>query len=102
MSDYYDGIDREAEKEQISFDKVYAWWDSLSDEEQYNTMLNWYPNEFTEDDDADAFFGDMPSDKQLWIYKRENKLTEEDIEGRKDMAGDMECHRRIVEGDDIE
>ena len=65
-------------------------------------MLDWYPNELTEDDDADAFFGNMPNDKQLWVYKRENKLTEEDIEGQKDMAGDVEYEERKLRGDDME
>jgi len=101
MSDYYNGIDREREKEQRILDKCYEWWDSLSEEEQYNLMLDWYPNEFDEDDDGDSFFGDMPNDKQLWIWKRENKLTEEDIEGQKDLAGDMEYEERKLRGDEI-
>ena len=98
MSDYYNGVDREREKEQRLMDSCYAWWDSLSEEEQYNLMQDWYPNDFTEDDDADKFFGDMPNDKQLWIYKRENKLTDEDIEGQKDIAGDFEYEERKLRG----
>lgn len=93
--------DKGGEKEQMFMDKCYAWWDSLSDEEQYNLILNWYPNEFTEDDDADSFFGDMPHSTQLWIWKRENKLTDEDIEGQKDIAGDMEYEERKLRGRDV-
>ena len=102
MSNYYNGIDIEREKEQLLIDKCYAWWDSLSKEEQYNLMQDWYPNEFEEDDDADKFFGDMPNNKQLWIWKRENKYTEEDMQAKVDNIGDMECHKRMVEGDDID
>lgn len=103
MSDYYDGIDREGEKEQILFDKVYAWWDSLSDEEQYNIIATRYADyPITKETDIDKFFGDMPNDTQLWMYKRENESTDEDIEGQKGIAGDMEYEERKLKGDDIE
>ena len=101
MSDYYDGIDREGEKEQILMGKMYAWWNSLSDEEQHKLMYD-YINEFTEDDDADSFFGDMDSDTQLWIWKRENKITEEDMQAKADSIGDIEYDRHKVEGDEME
>lgn len=74
--DYYDGIDREREKEQDLMNEVYEWWDSLCEEEQYNLMMDWYPNETTEDDDGDSFFGDLPSETQIWIWKRENGYDE--------------------------
>ena len=102
MPDYYDGIFREVEKEKRLLSKIYDWWDSLSDEEQYNLMLGWYPNEFTEDDDADDFFGNLANSTQLWIWKRENKLTEEDIQGQVDMATDMKIEERKLRGDGIE
>ena len=99
MPDYYNGIDREREKERILMDKVYAWWDSLSDEEQHNLMQDYYPNEFTEDDVADDFFGDMSNDNQLWIWKRETDPTAElTKEEKDDIVGDMEAHRKMVEG----
>ena len=102
MSDYYDGIDREGEMEQRLMDKVYEWWDSLGEQEQYDLILDWYPNELNEDDDVDSFFGDMPNEKQLWIWKRENNLTDEDIEGQKDMAGDAEYEeRKLMESEDF-
>ena len=94
--------DKEKEMEMREMQKVYEWWDNLSEEEQYNLILDWYPNDFTEDDDADSFFGDMPNDKQLWIWQRENNITEENIQGQKDIAGDFEYEERKLEGDDIE
>jgi len=103
MSDYYDGIDREGERMQRLMDKVYEWWDSLSEEEQYNLMLDWYPNNFNyEECSADDFFGGMPSNMQLWIYKRENNLTEEDIQGQRDRAIDMQIEEKRLRGDDME
>jgi len=72
MGEYYNGVNREREKEQGLMDKVCDWWDSLS------------------------------SVEQLWIWKRENKLTDEDMQGQKDIANDAECHRKMVEGSEIE
>ena len=100
--DYYSGVNREEDERVKLMDEIYDWWDSLTEEEQYNLMLDWYPNDFMEDDNADSFFGDMDSDKQLWIWKRENKLTEGDIQGQKDIAGDMEYEERKLRGDDME
>lgn len=53
--------------------EVYDWWESLSEQEQFDIMLNWYPEEVHKDTDIDKMFGDMPSDYQMWIYKREGK-----------------------------
>ena len=91
MSNYYNGINKVEDKQVKLQDQVYDWWDSLSEEEQHNLMMDWYPNDFTKDkyDDADSFFGDLPSSTQLWIWKRENHLTEEDIEGQRDRALDI-------------
>ena len=94
-------FDREREKEQDLMDEVYRWWDSLNDEEQYNLMLDWYPNEFTEDENADAFFGDMPNETQLWIYQRENKCTEEDLQAKEDFVCDLEFERRRVDKNEL-
>ena len=93
---------KEEEMENREMDRVYSWWDSLGEQEQYNLILDWYPNELNKDDDVDSFFGDMPNEKQLWIWKRENNLTDEDIEGQKDMAGDMEYEeRKDMESEDF-
>ncbi|MDD2778480.1 MAG: hypothetical protein PHI16_06300 [Methanocellales archaeon] len=54
-------------------DKVYDWWNSLSEQEQYDLMLDWYPEAIKEDTDIDKFFGDMPDREQLWIYEKEVK-----------------------------
>ena len=53
--------------------KVYDWWKSLSEQEQYDLMNDWYPAAIEEDTDIDKFFGDMPDREQLWIYEREVK-----------------------------
>ena len=79
---------------------VYAWWDNLTEEEQFNLMLDWYPEEITKDTDIDKFFGDMDWHTQLWIYQRENKCTAEDLEAQKENAGCDEAHRRMVEEPD--
>jgi len=74
--DYYNGVDRTREAEQKLMDEVYDWWDSLTEEEQLNLMLNWYPMEVNKDTDIDKFFGDMGSERQLYIYKEENGYGE--------------------------
>jgi hypothetical protein len=101
MTDYYNGIDRGAEQEETIFCKIYSWWDSLTDEEQYNLMTDYYPNDSMEDDGND-FFDDLSSDDKLRIWKIENNYTEEDVQGQKDMAGDMEYEERKLRGDDME
>jgi len=75
--DYYNGVDRIREAEQKLFDEVYDWWDSLTEEEQFKILLDWYPMEITKDTDIDKFFGDMGSERQLHIYKEENGFGEE-------------------------
>jgi len=75
-ADYYDGIDREGEKQQKLMIEVYEWWESLDDEEQFKVMMDWYPMEITKDTDIDKFFGDMGSKKQLHIWKDENGYSE--------------------------
>ena len=100
--DYYTGYNKEEEIERELVERVHSWFLSLTEQEQYNLILDWYPNELNKDDDVDSFFGDMPNEKQLWIWKRENNLTDEDIEGQKDMAGDMEYEeRKDMESEDF-
>ena len=98
MGEYYNGNDREREKEQRLMDRCYEWWDSLDEQEQYDLMLDWY--HIDEDDDADKFFGDMPNDKQLEIWKEETnpapELTQEEID---DIIGDREYHERAERGE---
>jgi len=95
--------DKEREMEQREMDECYDWWDSLSDFEQYEIIATRYADyPITKETDIDKFFGDMTGDEQLWIYKRENKLTEEDIQGQRDMAGDLEYEERKLRGGDME
>ena len=71
MGEYYNGNDREREKEQRLMDRCYEWWDSLDEQEQYDLMNDWYPDEVKEDTDIDKMFGDMPNSCQIWIYEKE-------------------------------
>ena len=52
-------------------EECYDWWDRLSEQEQFNIMLNWYPTEVHKDTDIDKMFGDMPDEDKLWIYCKE-------------------------------
>lgn len=54
-------------------EKVYDWWESLTEEKQYEIIIDWYSMEIEEDTDIDKFFGDMPNDKKLEIYDKEVK-----------------------------
>jgi len=82
MSDFYNGYDEIREHKQKLMDRIYDWWDSLTEKEQLNIMLDWCP---TEVDDL----GNLPNNEQIAIWEKENKMTEEDIQGRKDRAIDM-------------
>jgi len=94
--------DKEREMEQRLIDKVYLWWDSLDNEDQHKLILDYYPNTFTENDNANDFFDNLINDGKLWIWERENNLTEEDLQGQRDMAGDLEYERRRIEGDNVQ
>ena len=78
--------DKEREREQRLLDECWAWWDSLTEQEQCDLMLDWYPNEFNKDDydNGDSFFGDMPSECQIEIWQSETNpavdLSEEEID----------------------
>ena len=63
-------IQKEIEEEE-KLKECYDWWKNLSEDLQYRIMLDWFPFGIKEDTDVDKFFGDLPDDKQLWIYKRE-------------------------------
>ena len=67
--DYYDGIDREGEKEQKLMDEIYDWWDGLIEKEQFNILLDWHPNEINKETDIDKFFGDLPNKRQLHVWE---------------------------------
>ena len=69
-------FDREREAEQKLMDEIYDWWDGLTEEEQLNILLDWYPMEITKDTDVNKFFGDIGNNRQLRIYKEENGYGE--------------------------
>jgi len=89
-----------------NLDECYEWWKGLSEDLQYRIMLNWFPYGIKEDTDVDKFFGDLPDDKQLWIYERETKENKNEVElsekEKADIVGDKEAHRIMVEGREIE
>jgi len=72
MSDYYNGINK-VEDEQIKLqDTVYDWWESLTEQKQYDIISNWCPEDITEESDADDMFGNMLWNEQFRIYKANN------------------------------
>ena len=93
--------DKEREMEQRLMDTVYEWWESLSEQEQWDIIEDYRPEYITEETNPDEEYGNMSWDEQFDIYKEHNPqelLTEEE---KDDIIGDMECHRKMVEGDDI-
>ena len=59
----------------ISMNKVYDWWESLSEERQLEIMTSYYADAVKEDTDIDKMFGDMPNSYQIWIYRREVQIN---------------------------
>ena len=53
--------------------KCYDWWESLTEEEQFKIMTDYYPTEVKEDTDVNKMFGDMPDNEQMWIHIRSNR-----------------------------
>ena len=72
MADYYNGNNREEDERVKLMDKVYDWWESLSEEEQYDIISNWCPEDITKESDADDMFGNMLWSEQFRIYKDNN------------------------------
>jgi len=66
-------FDREREKEQREMDEIQDWWDELMEKEQFDILLEWYPNEIKKSTDIDKFFGDLPNERQLHIWEEEDK-----------------------------
>ena len=63
---YHEKKVRKNEKE--TMDKVYDWWESLTEQKQFDIMLNWYPTEVHKDTNIDKMFGDMDHKYQTEIY----------------------------------
>ena len=81
MAEYYNGINKEEDKFFKFMDKVYDWWNSLTDEKQFDIVVDFYPDEVTEDTNIDKFFGDMANKYQTKIYLANNPdelLTKEE------------------------
>ena len=92
MSEYdVPTYNREEEEEQKLVDKVYDWWESLTEQEQFDIMYDHFP-------DVDKFFGDMVWENQLDVYLTENHLTDEELEAQKDWYDpDLELEERKLE-----
>ena len=95
--------DKEREIEQRLMDTVYVWWGSLSEQEQWDIIEdNIGIENINEETNPDEEYGNLSWDEQFAIYKEHNPqelLTEEE---KDDIIGDIECHRKMVEGDEIE
>ena len=101
-SDFYDGIDRKGEREQRLLDKVYEWWDSLDEQEQWDIIADYQPENINEDTNPDEEFGNMYTSEQIEIWQREtnpaSELTKEEVDG---IIADGEYEERKLKGDDI-
>ena len=74
MSDYYNGINKEEDRKIKFMDKVYAWWESLTEQKQFDIMLGFYPSAVNKDTNVDKMFGDMPNICQAEIYLDNNPV----------------------------
>ncbi len=76
MSDYYNDINKEEDRQIKLMDKVYKWWRSLTEQKQFDVMLDWYPGAVNKDTNIDKMFGDMASVSQteMWIDNDPNEL----------------------------
>lgn len=83
MSDYYNGINKEEDRQTKLMDKVYEWWNSLTKQKRFDVMLDWYPMEVHKDTNIDKMFGDMANTSQieLWLDNNPDEiLTKEEKE----------------------
>ena len=71
--DYYNGNNQKENEDVKLNDIIYAWWESLTEEEQFEIMLRWYPNAVTKDTDIDKLFGDMALEYKYEVYEKECK-----------------------------
>jgi len=81
MPDYYNGINKKEDRQIKFMDRVYDWWEGLTEQKQFDIMLAWYPTEVHKDTDIDKMFGDMANTHQTEIYLDNNPaelLTEEE------------------------
>jgi len=99
MSEYdVPTYNKEEEEEQKLADKVYDWFESLSEQEQFDIMYDHFPDEIDKETDVDKFFGDMVWENQLDVYLTENHLTEEELLAQQDWYDpDIELEERKLE-----
>ena len=89
---------KEDEMEQKLADKVYDWWDDMTEREQSDIMYDHYPDEIDKETDIDKMFGDMEWCYQLDVYLTENHITDEELEAQQDWYDeDLELEERKLE-----
>ena len=99
MSDYYNGINKEEDEQVKLKDKVYYWWKSLSEQEQWDIIEDYMPENINEETNPDEEYGNMEWDEQFGIYKDNNprefltKEEEDEIIGDKEADEKMENER---------
>jgi len=72
MADYYNGINRAEDRQVKLQDIAYSWWESLTEQKQYDIISDRCPEDITEESDANVMFGNMLWDEQFGIYKDNN------------------------------
>ena len=73
MSDYYNGINKVEDKQVKLQDKVYDWWESLGEQEQWDIIEGCIGIEnMNEETNPDEEYGNLSWDEQFEIYKYNN------------------------------
>ena len=96
MWDYYNGINKEEDKQVKLQDTVYDWWESLTEQEQWDIIEDHIGIEnMNKETNPDEEYGNLSWDEQFDIYKEHNPqefLTEEE---KDDIIGDMRAHEEM-------
>lgn len=93
--------DKEKEMEMREMNKVYDWWETLSEQEQWDIIADYMPENINEETDPNEEYGDMLWDEQFDIYRDNNPrefLTEEE---KDNIIADIEYEERKLKGDEI-
>ena len=73
MSDYYNGINKVEDKQVKLQDKVYDWWESLTEQRQWDIIEDHIGIEnMNEETNPDEEYGNLSWDEQFEIYKDNN------------------------------
>jgi len=72
MADYYNGINKEEDEQVKLQDKVYNWWESLSEQKQWDIIEDYMPENINKETNPDEEYGNMLWGEQFGIYKDNN------------------------------